>query len=33
MLIEYNYRVIYEILDTELLIDVIAVGNRKDIYG
>ena len=27
-----NYRVIYEILDTELLIDVIAVGNRKNIY-
>ena len=28
-----NYRVIYEIFDSELLIDVIAVGHRKDIYG
>ncbi len=27
-----NYRVIYEIIDKELLIDVIAVGHRKDIY-
>ena len=27
-----NYRVIYEIFDAELLVDVIAVGHRKDIY-
>jgi mRNA interferase RelE/StbE len=27
-----NYRIIYEIFDTELLIDVIAIGHRKDIY-
>ncbi len=27
-----NYRVIYEIKDEELIIDVIALGHRKDIY-
>jgi len=27
-----QYRIIYEIFDTELVIDVIAVGHRKDIY-
>lgn len=27
-----NYRVIYDIFDFELLIDVIALGHRKDIY-
>ncbi len=27
-----NYRVIYEIYDSELLVDLIAVGHRKDIY-
>ncbi|MCF0057672.1 type II toxin-antitoxin system RelE/ParE family toxin [Dyadobacter sp. CY356] len=27
-----NYRIIYEILDKELIIDVIALGHRKDIY-
>jgi mRNA interferase RelE/StbE len=27
-----NYRIIYEIFDKELLIDVIALGHRKDIY-
>lgn len=27
-----NYRVIYDIFDTELVVDVIAVGHRKDIY-
>lgn len=27
-----NYRVIYEIFDNELLIDVIDLGHRKDIY-
>lgn len=27
-----NYRIIYEIFDTELIIDVIAVGHRKEIY-
>jgi mRNA interferase RelE/StbE len=27
-----NYRVIYEIFDNELIIDVIALGHRKNIY-
>ncbi|MFK7969914.1 MAG: type II toxin-antitoxin system RelE/ParE family toxin [Bacteroidia bacterium] len=27
-----NYRIIYEIFDDVLLIDVIAIGHRKDIY-
>lgn len=27
-----NYRVIYEIFDSLLLVDVVAVGHRKDIY-
>jgi len=27
-----NYRVIYEIFDSELIIDVVALGHRKDIY-
>ena len=27
-----NYRIIYEIFDTMLLIDVIALGKRSDIY-
>lgn len=27
-----NYRIIYEIQDQELIIDVIALGHRKDIY-
>lgn len=27
-----NYRIIYEIFDHLLVINVIAVGNRKDIY-
>ncbi len=27
-----NYRIIYEVFDSILLIDVIAVGHRKDIY-
>lgn len=27
-----NYRVIYDIFDRELVIDVIALGHRKDIY-
>ncbi len=27
-----NYRVIYDIYDTELVIDIIALGHRKDIY-
>ena len=27
-----NYRIIYDILDKILLIDIIAVGHRKDIY-
>lgn len=27
-----NYRIIYEIFDNQLIIEVIAVGHRKDIY-
>jgi mRNA interferase RelE/StbE len=27
-----NYRVIYDIFDMQLIVDVIAVGHRKDIY-
>ncbi len=27
-----NYRIIYDVFNTELIIDVIAVGHRKDIY-
>ena len=27
-----NYRIIYEVFDSKLIVDVIAVGNRKDIY-
>ena len=27
-----NYRVIYDIFDTQLIIDVIDLGHRKDIY-
>lgn len=27
-----NYRVIYNIFDTQLMVDVIALGHRKDIY-
>lgn len=27
-----NYRIIYDIFDTELLIDIITLGHRKDIY-
>lgn len=27
-----NYRVIYDIVDQQLIIDLIAVGHRKDIY-
>jgi mRNA interferase RelE/StbE len=28
-----NYRILYEIVDQVLLVDVIDVGHRKDIYG
>lgn len=27
-----NYRIIYDILDKELIVDIIALGHRKDIY-
>lgn len=27
-----HYRIIYEIFDNELLVDVISLGHRKDIY-
>ncbi len=27
-----NYRIIYNIFDTELIIDIITLGHRKDIY-
>jgi len=28
-----NYRIIYDIFDTELIVDVITLGHRKDVYG
>ena len=28
-----NYRIIYDIFDNELLVDVVELGHRKDIYG
>lgn len=27
-----DYRIVYEIIDNELIVDVIAIGHRKDIY-
>lgn len=27
-----NYRIIYDIFDNELIVDVITLGHRKDIY-
>ena len=27
-----NYHIIYEIIDNELIVDVVAEGHRKDIY-
>ena len=27
-----NYRIIYDIYDTELVVDIITLGHRKDIY-
>ncbi len=27
-----NYRVLYEILDRELVVTVIRIGNRRDVY-
>jgi len=27
-----NYRIIYNIIDTELIVDIITLGHRKDIY-
>ncbi|MCW3127160.1 MAG: addiction module toxin, RelE/StbE family [Bacteroidetes bacterium] len=27
-----NYRVIYNIFDKQLVVDVITIGNRKDVY-
>jgi mRNA interferase RelE/StbE len=28
-----NYRIIYDIVDKELIIDIISLGDRRDIYG
>jgi mRNA interferase RelE/StbE len=28
-----NYRIIYDIFDHQLVVDVIALGHRKDIYS
>jgi mRNA interferase RelE/StbE len=28
-----SYRIIYEVIDDMLLVDVIDLGHRKDIYG
>ena len=27
-----NYRVVYDIFDTRLIVDVITLGHRKDVY-
>jgi mRNA interferase RelE/StbE len=27
-----NYRIIYDIIDNKLIIEILAIGNRKDIY-
>jgi mRNA interferase RelE/StbE len=27
-----NYRVVYDIFDTRLIVDVITPGHRKDVY-
>jgi mRNA interferase RelE/StbE len=27
-----NYRIIYDIFDTELIVDIITIGDRKDVY-
>jgi len=27
-----NYRIIYDIFDSELIVDIITLGHRKDIY-
>jgi mRNA interferase RelE/StbE len=27
-----DYRIIYDVFDTELIIDIVALGHRKDIY-
>lgn len=28
-----DYRIIYEIFDNILTVDIITIGNRKDVYG
>ena len=28
-----NYRILYQVLDDELIINVVKVGHRRDIYG
>jgi len=28
-----DYRIIYDIFDNELIVEIITLGNRKDIYG
>lgn len=27
-----NYRVLYDIFDTQLVVDIVVIGHRKDIY-
>jgi mRNA interferase RelE/StbE len=27
-----NYRIIYDIIDNKLIVEIIAIGHRKDIY-
>jgi len=27
-----DYRIIYDVFDAELLIDIIKIGDRKDVY-
>ena len=29
---EGNYRIIYDIFDNELVVDIVEIGHRKDIY-
>ena len=28
-----NYRILYQVIDDELIINVVKVGHRRDIYG
>jgi mRNA interferase RelE/StbE len=30
---EGNYRVIYDVLEKKLIVEIVRVGHRKDVYG